>query len=130
MNGNFAPFTNADQLKSTTRALTAKIADIWTEHVAPEKNYDWRDNVILVDMGHWFEQGAYVDRTGYFLTIRLHPLYKDLPRVQESARAVLSSFLNLFPERTATHYEGRENLEGGTGNITLVVVTGMFSIGD
>lgn len=130
MNGICTPFTNSDQLKSTVRALTAKVADLWTQHVAPERDYDKRDNVILVNMGHWLEQSSYVDRTGYFITIRLHPLYNHLPRVQESARAVLGSFLALFPGHTAAHYEGRENLEGGTGNITLVVETGMFSIGD
>lgn len=130
MNGIFRGIKPSDLLSSHNRKLVDQVAAIWDRCVAPETNYNTRDNVILVDVGHWLYQNAWTDDTGYFLKFRLHPLYKHLPATQQKAAAVLTGFLELFPAHRGVHFDNRHALEGTEDTVTVVVHTSTTSIGD
>ena len=130
MNGIFRSITPSDLLNSSNRKLIDRVAAIWDRCVAPEADYGTRDNVILVDLGHWLQQGAWADDTGYFLKFRLHPLYKHLPATQRKAAAVLQGFLDLFPQKREVYFDNRHALEGNEDTVTVVVHTASHSIGD
>lgn len=131
MNGHFNSITSRDLLKSYNRALVAKVAALWDKHVAPEKDYMDRDNVILEDVGHWLKQSAWTDETGYFIKLRLHPLTMHQAKVQEAGRQVVQGFIDLFPGAEHVFKENHLALEDGTTDtVTVVVQTGTSMIGD
>lgn len=131
MEGMFQGIKASDLLKASNRALAEKVAALWDKHVAPEANYMDRDNVILVDVGHWLHQKAWTDDTGFFMKLRLHPLYNHQPRVQESARKVVQGFIDMFPGEKEVFKENHLALEDGTTDtVTVVVRTATNMIGD
>lgn len=131
MNGHFNSITSRDLLKSYNRALVAKVAALWDQHVASEKDYMERDNVILEDMGHWLKQSAWTDETGYFIKLRLHPMTMHQAKVQEAGRKVVQGFIDLFPGAEHVFKENHLALEDGTTDtVTVVVQTGTSMIGD
>lgn len=130
MNGIFYSLSAKDLLKTSNRDLAGKVSAIWDRCVAPEKEFMRRDDVLLEDVGHWLQQSAYTDETGFFIRFRLHPSYCHQERVQEAGRKVYKEFLELFPNRKNTYIENRKALDGGTETITLVVQTDSHSIGD
>ena len=88
-------------------------------------------SVILEDCGSWLEQLSWTDRSGFYMTIRLHPLDKHREDVQEKGRTIVRRFLELFPDRTAngTSYEGQDGFKDGE-KVTVFVHTSTYSIGD
>lgn len=131
MDGIFYSIKPRDLLKASNRDLAEKVSALWDRHVAPEKDYMERDNVILEDVGHWLKQSAWTDETGFFMKLRLHPSYKHQDRVQDAGRKVVQGFIDLFPGKKEVFKEGHLALEDGTTDtVTIVVQTGSHSIGD
>ena len=130
MDGIFQSLSVRDLLKTSNRSLAGKVAALWDQHVAVEADYMVRDNVILEDLGHWVKQNAWTDDTGFFMKLRLHPMYKHQERVQESGRKVVQGFLDLFPGRKHVYYSNPKALDGTEETLTVVVETDSFSIGD
>ena len=130
INGQFHSIKPSDLLKTSNRNLAGKVASLWDKHVAVEADYMERDNVILEDFGHWLKQSAWTDDTGFFMKLRLHPLYKHRERTQESARKVVQGFLDLFPGRKHVYYSNPATLDGTEETLTVVVETGSHLIGD
>lgn len=131
MNGIFYSIKPSDLLKTSNRNLAGKVAALWDKHVATEADYMVRDNVILEDFGHWLKQTAWTDETGFFIKLRLHPMYKHQERVQESGRNVVQGFIDLFLGEKEVFKEGHLALEDGTEDtVTVVVRSGINSIGD
>lgn len=86
------------------------------------------DVLIVEDFGTTLVQSDWTDRTGWYVTYRLHPLYSRLkPLVEAAARAEMR-FNALFPGKPAR----REEAEPGNpnGKVTLFVENGCHSIGD
>ena len=130
-NGHFDSIKPRDLLKTSNRVLVEKVAALWDRHVAPEKDYMERDNVILEDVGHWLQQSAWTDETGYYIRLRLNPSYKHQERVREAGRKVVQGFIDLFPGKKEVFKEGHLALEDGTTDtVTIVVQTGSHLIGD
>ena len=131
MNGMFQSIKAADLLNSNNRKLAEKVAGLWDRCVAPEEQYMERGSVILVDFGHWLNQSAWTDETGFFLKFRLAPLDRKRAGVREKGREVLRGFTKMFGQyqRTTTYDEDVLD-ECGEGTITVVVVTGTHMIGD
>lgn len=130
MDGIFYSIKPRDLLKTSNRALVERVSALWDRHVALEKDYMERDNVILEDVGHWLKQSAWTDDTGFFLKLRLHPSYKHQDRVQDAGRKVVQGFLDLFPGRKHVYYSNPKALDGTEETLTVVVETDSFSIGD
>lgn len=129
-NGIFNSLTIRDLLHPSNRDLTEKVAEIWNRHVAPDRDYLNRNNVIIEDLGRWLKQSDWTDETGFFIKFRLHPSFCHLERVQDAGRAVFKAFLELFPNRKNTYVENASALDGGVDTITLVVETASYSVGD
>lgn len=118
------PFTPREFLNVTNRDVMIKVAQIF--EACPH-----RDSILLEDCGSWLVQSDWTDRTGYYMTIRLHPLDKGRMNVQEAGRDITRKFLSLFPGKrpNGITYEGHEGyLEGE--KVTVFVETDMHSIGD
>ena len=124
------PFSHRDLLNKHNRDVVSRVADIW-DTVLGKGSPTQRDSIILEEIGGWVRQESWHDRTGFYLTIRLAPLDKTRPAVQESGRAIMARFIDAFPGRNSngTFYEGQENYAAGE-NLTVYVETGMNSIGD
>ena len=130
MDGNFQSLTVRDLLKTSNRNLAGKVSALWDKHVAREEDYMNRDLVILEDLGHWLKQNSWTDDTGFFLKLRLHPLYKHQDHVQGKGRQVVQGFLDLFPGRKNVYYSNPAALDGTEETLTVVVQTDTHSIGD
>jgi len=117
-------FTPRELINTYNRKVMTKVAEIF--ELSPQ-----RDGVILEDCGSWLVQEAWMDRGGFYLTIRLAPLDKRREAVQEEGRRIIGKFLDVFSGRKAsgTTYEGQEGyLEGE--KVTVYVETSSHSIGD
>lgn len=131
MNGHFNSIKPRDLLKTSNRTLVERVSALWDQHVAKEADYMERDNVILEDVGHWLQQSAWTDETGYYIKLRLHPSYNHQAKVQEAGRKVVQGFIDLFPGEKEVFKENHIALEDGTTDtVTIVVQTGSHSIGD
>lgn len=130
MDGMLQSLKVRDLLKTSNRSLADKVAALWDQHVAKEADYMNRDIVLLEDMGHWLQQCAWSDETGFFMKLRLNPSYNHQERTQEAARKVVQGFLDLFPKRKNVYYENPKALDGGTETVTVVVHTDSYMIGD
>jgi hypothetical protein len=81
------------------------------------------DEIILEEIGTTLEQLAYLDRTGWFVTWRLAPLYREIPSIIEAG--------NRFAERLKSHFASKTHFEVFENEKrTLYVTTGTNSIGD
>jgi hypothetical protein len=123
MEGILTPFTPRDFLRSKTRDLMAAVSAIWDREVGPESDPFRRDDVILVELGDWLKQDAWVDKTGFYLKIRPHPLTSEAKRTEKMAR-VRQAFLDLFENKKGL-------LEEEVGGVQILVVhLATHSIGD
>ena len=117
------PFTPRELLNSHNLDVMSRVAALFESPIA-------RDRIILEGLGTWLEQGAWTDTTGFYMTIRMHPLYKHLQDTQEAGRTVTRGFLAAFPGRTAEpRFEGQEGYAEGEP-VTVFVTTSTHSIGD
>jgi len=117
-------FTPRELINTYNRKVMTKVAEVF-------ESSPCRDEIVLEDCGSWLIQGAWVDRCGFYMTIRLAPLDKHREAVQEEGRRIIGKFLDVFTGRKAsgTTYEGQEGyLEGG--RVTVYVETSSHSIGD
>lgn len=117
-------FTPRELINTYNRKVMTKVAEVF-------ESSPCRDGIILEDCGSWFVQEAWVDRGGFYMTIRLAPLDKHREAVQEEGRVIIRKFLDMFLGRKAsgTFYEGQDGyLEGE--RVTVYVETSSYSIGD
>jgi hypothetical protein len=89
----------------------------------------FREGVLLEDAGSWLQQDAWVDRTGFYMTVRLAPLDVGRPEVRAEGRRLVAGFVDAFLGRDGVSYEGEELYEEG-GRLTVFVETAHHSIGD
>jgi len=117
-------FTPSELINTYNRKVMTKVAEVF-------ESSPCRDGIVLEDCGSWLVQEAWVDRGGFYLTIRLAPLDKHREAVQEEGRRIIGKFLDVFSGRKAsgTTYEGQDGyLEGE--KVTVYVETSSHSIGD
>ena len=117
-------FTPRELVNICNRKVMTKVAEIFES--SPQ-----RAHVLLEDCGFWLVQEAWLDRGGFYMTIRLHPMDKHREAVQEEGRVIIGKFLAMFSDRKAsgTSYEGQDKyLEGE--KMTVYVETSSHSIGD
>ncbi len=136
MRGTCVQFTARQLLLTRMRDMSRAVNKIWDVHVAPEKDCMKRNSVILVDMGDWYNQTAWYDEGGYFMKLRMHPMFFHQPRVKAAALAVVDAFVALLSnekrgKKTVLYnnlhaFEG----EGTTDIVTVAVVTNSTQIGD
>jgi hypothetical protein len=85
------------------------------------------NEIILEEIGTTLQQLAWIDRTGWFITWRLAPLYKDIPSIIEAG--------NTFSKRLKEFFGGSvkesfETFDEESGRRTAYFVTSVNSIGD
>ena len=117
-------FTPSALINTYNRKIMTKVAELF-------ESSSQRDHVLLADCGSWLVQDAGMDRSGFYMTIRLHPLAKHLEAVQAEGQVIIGKFLALFYGRNAsgTFYEDHDKyLEGE--NMTVYVETSSRTIGD
>lgn len=122
-------FTPRELINTYNRQVMTKVAEIFESVLRNGVALD--QSVILEDCGSWLEQSDWTDRSGFYMTIRLHPLDRHREEVQEKGRTIVRRFLELFPARTAngTSYEGQDGYKDGE-KVTVYVHTSTYSIGD
>ena len=148
MRGCLQPFTVKELVRNHNFDLLSKINKIWNADVGnrimnrSDGGFVTGESVILEDFGSWLSQEAWEDRSGYYIKIRMTPLFAHSSIVQGRARAVVDSFIELFPEGNVEFAENLEILDVGdvgfqekqklglTKTITVVVETDRYSIGD
>lgn len=127
--GRLYPFDAQDLICESNLSLMKKISGIWDRCVAEESDHADRRSVLLEGAGYWIQQSSWIDETGYFIKIRLHPLDRSRKEVHDRGRKVLQEFEGLFPGSRRTYVENGDLLEDGA-TVTLVVNSDRRSIGD
>ena len=118
---SFAP---NELINTYNRKIMTKVAELF-------ESSSQRDHALLVDCGSWLVQDEGLDRSGFYMTIRLHPLAKHHEAVQVEGRVIIGKFMALFYGRNAsgTFYEDHDKyLEGEP--MTVYVETSSRTIGD
>jgi hypothetical protein len=124
---NKQPFTPRDLINSRYLEVMTSVADLFKDPIV-------RDRIVLEDLGSWLEQSSWTDKSGFYMTIRLAPLYKHLPDTQAAGRQLALDFLT---SRTDTRLEpavaqiaGQADRLNGGEPVTYVIETDTYHIGD
>ena len=120
------PFTPRDLINSRCLEVMTSVADLFKDPVV-------RDRIVLEDLGSWLEQSAWTDTTGFYMTIRLAPLYKHLPDTQAAGRQLALDFLTALSGMRvldAAQVTGQADLLNGGEPVTFFSKTATYSIGD
>jgi hypothetical protein len=120
------PFTPRDLINSRYLEVMTSVADLFKDPIV-------RDRIVLEDLGSWLEQSAWTDKSGFYMTIRLAPLYKHLPDTQAAGRQLALDFLtSLTGMRVidAAQVTGQADRLNGGEPVTYVIATSTYHIGD
>ena len=120
------PFTPRDLINSRCLEVMTSVADLFKDPIV-------RDRIVLEDLGSWLEQSGWTDKSGFYMTIRLAPLYKHLPDTQAAGRQLALDFLtSLSGMRVidAAQVTGQADRLNRGEPVTYVIATDTYYIGD
>ena len=123
---NKQPFTPRDLINSHCLEVMTSVADLFKDPIV-------RDRIVLEDLGSWLEQSGWTDKSGFYMTIRLAPLYKHLPDTQAAGRQLALDFLtSLSGMRVidAAQVTGQADRLNRGEPVTYVIATDTYYIGD
>jgi hypothetical protein len=123
---NKQPFTPRNLINSRYLEVMTSVADLFKDPIV-------RDRIVLEDLGSWLEQSGWTDKSGFYMTIRLAPLYKHLPDTQAAGRQLALDFLtSLSGMRVidAAQVTGQADRLNRGEPVTYVIATDTYYIGD
>lgn len=88
------PFTPNALMNPFVWSLFAQIRGLWPEGTE-------RDLVLLDDAGQWLSRTGYADYSGYYISIRLTPIWADLPAAKILLEKIKQGFKEVFPGKSS-----------------------------
>lgn len=123
------PFEVRDFLRSQPRAIMEALSCQIDQLARDNPKIDFAFDVQVVEVGRTLEQGAWVDRTGFYAKVRPANLYKDNPMMKEMALNLAKAFAQCFHNKGAKTDDVFFHTDD-EGVITVVVERETCSIGD